>query len=125
MKGLVLDLRGNGGGLLEVCRDIADLLLPEGLVVYSEDRNGNRTEYKSGASALDMPLAVLVNGYSASASEVLAGAIQDYGAGTIIGTTTFGKGVVQTMRYYDDGSGLKLTTYKYFTPKGRISTKRN
>jgi len=119
MKGLVLDLRGNGGGLLEVCRDIADILLPEGLVVYSEDRNGNRTEYKSGASALNIPLAVLVNGYSASASEVLAGAIQDYGVGTIIGTTTFGKGVVQTMRYYDDGSGLKLTTYKYFTPKGR------
>lgn len=119
MKGLILDLRGNGGGLLEVCRDIADILLPEGLVVYSEDRNGNRAEYKSGASSLNIPLAVLVNGYSASASEVLAGAIQDYGVGTIIGTTTFGKGVVQTMRYYNDGSGLKLTTYKYFTPKGR------
>lgn len=119
MKGLVLDLRGNGGGLLEVCRDIADILLPEGLVVYSEDRNGNRTEYESKAGSLDIPLAVLVNEYSASASEVLAGAIQDYGVGTIVGTTTFGKGVVQTMRYYDDGSGLKLTTYKYFTPKGR------
>lgn len=119
MKALILDLRGNGGGLLEVCRDIADILLPEGLVVYSEDRNGNRTEYKSDADALNMPLAVLVNEYSASASEVLAGAIQDYGVGTVIGTTTFGKGVVQTMRYYDDGSGLKLTTYKYFTPKGR------
>jgi len=119
MKGLILDLRGNGGGLLEVCRDIADMLLPEGLVVYSEDRNGNRTEYKSKPDFLDIPLAVLINGYSASASEVLAGAIQDYGVGTIIGTTSFGKGVVQTMRFYEDGSGLKLTTYKYFTPKGR------
>ena len=119
MKALVLDLRGNGGGLLEVCRDIADTLLPEGLVVYSEGRNGQRTEYKSDAKMLGIPLALLVNEYSASASEVLAGAIQDYGVGSIIGTTTFGKGVVQTLRPYEDGSALKLTTFKYFTPKGR------
>ncbi|NLJ67145.1 MAG: S41 family peptidase [Clostridiales bacterium] len=119
MKGLVLDLRGNGGGLLEVCREIADVLLPEGLVVYSESRSGKRTEYKSDSEELGIPLVVLVNEYSASASEVLAGAVQDYGAGTIIGTTTYGKGVVQTMRPYRDGGALKLTTYKYFTPKGR------
>ncbi|HZJ82472.1 MAG TPA: S41 family peptidase [Clostridia bacterium] len=119
MKGLIIDLRGNGGGLLEVCREIADILLPEGLVVYSESRSGQRTEYKSDPEKLGIPLAVLVNEYSASASEVLTGAIQDYGVGTIIGTTTFGKGVVQTMRPYEDGGALKLTTYKYFTPKGR------
>lgn len=119
MKGLILDLRGNGGGLLEVCRDIADMLLPEGLVVYSESRTGKRTEYKSEPGELGIPLAVLVNEYSASASEVLTGAIQDYGAGVVIGTTTFGKGVVQTMKPYQDGGALKLTTYKYFTPKGR------
>lgn len=119
MKGLILDLRGNGGGLLEVCRDIADILLPEGLVVYSESRSGKRTEYKSDAKHLDIPLVLLVNEYSASASEVLAGAVQDYGVGTLIGTKTFGKGVVQTMVPYGDGSALKLTTYKYFTPKGR------
>ena len=76
MKGLVLDLRGNGGGLLEVCREIADMLLPEGLVVYSESRSGKRTEYKSDREELGMPLVVLVNEYSASASEVLAGAVQ-------------------------------------------------
>lgn len=114
-----MDLRGNGGGLLEVCREIADMLLPEGLVVYSESRSGKRTEYKSDREELGMPLVVLVNEYSASASEVLAGAVQDYGVGTIIGTTTYGKGVVQTMRPYRDGGALKLTTYKYFTPKGR------
>lgn len=119
MKGLILDLRGNGGGLLEVCRDIADELLPEGLVVYSESRSGQRTEYKSEPGELGIPLVVLVNEFSASASEVLTGAIQDYGAGTVIGTTTFGKGVVQTMKPYEDGGALKLTTYKYFTPKGR------
>ncbi len=124
MKGLILDLRGNGGGLLEVCREIADVLLPEGLVVYSESRSGKRTEYKSDADALGIPLVILVNEYSASASEVLTGAVQDYGMGTVIGTTTFGKGVVQTMRPYEDGGALKLTTYKYFTPKGRDINKK-
>lgn len=95
------------------------MLLPEGLVVYSESRSGKRTEYKSGPDRLDIPMTVLVNEYSASASEVLTGAIQDYGVGKVIGTTTFGKGVVQTMKPYEDGGALKLTTYKYFTPKGR------
>lgn len=124
MKGLILDLRGNGGGLLKVCREIADVLLPEGLVVYSESRSGKRTEYKSDADALGIPLVILVNEYSASASEVLTGAVQDYGVGTVIGTTTFGKGVVQTMKPYEDGGALKLTTYKYFTPKGRDIDKK-
>ncbi|NLN41829.1 MAG: S41 family peptidase, partial [Clostridiales bacterium] len=78
----------------------------------------------SDADALGIPLVILVNEYSASASEVLTGAVQDYGVGTVIGTTTFGKGVVQTMKPYEDGGALKLTTYKYFTPKGRDIDKK-
>lgn len=120
MKGLVLDLRTNPGGLLTECQKIADMFLPEGLVLYSEDRAGNRQEYRSGASHLGIPLAVLVDGFSASASEVLAGAIQDHGVGVVIGTTTFGKGVVQTLRGpFKEGDVLKLTTLQYLTPLGR------
>ncbi len=120
MEGLVLDLRTNPGGLLSECMQIADVLLPEGLVLYSEDRQGNREEYASGKDYLGIPLAVIVNEYSASASEVLAGAIQDHEVGTVIGKTTFGKGLVQTLRGpFKEGDVLKLTTSKYFTPKGR------
>jgi carboxyl-terminal processing protease len=120
MKGLILDLRGNPGGLLDACTAIADMLLPEGLIVYSENRQHKREEYHSSKEQLGLPLVVLVNEYSASASEVLAGAIQDYGVGTIIGKTTYGKGLVQGLRGpFDDGSAMKITTSKYFTPKGR------
>lgn len=119
MKGLIIDLRGNPGGLLESCVNIADMLLPEGLITYREDRAGNREDYRSKASHIDIPLVVLVDENSASASEVLSGAIQDYGVGTIIGKTTYGKGVVQTLKPFKDGSGLKFTNSKYFTPKGR------
>jgi len=120
MKGLVLDLRNNPGGLLDECVAIADMLLPEGLVLYSEDKHGNREEYPSNEEYLDIPLAVLVNEFSASASEVLSGAIQDHGAGVIIGKTTFGKGLVQTIRGpFKEGDVIKLTTSKYFTPNGR------
>ncbi|NLX71007.1 MAG: S41 family peptidase [Clostridiales bacterium] len=120
MKGLIMDLRGNPGGLLDACTGIADMLLPEGLIVYSENRQQKREEYYSKQDHLGLPLAVLVNEYSASASEVLSGAIQDYGIGTIIGKTTYGKGLVQGLRGpFDDGSALKITTSKYFTPKGR------
>ncbi len=120
MKGLVLDLRNNPGGLLDECVAIADMLLPEGLVLYSEDKHGNREEYPSNEEHLDIPLAVLVNEFSASASEVLSGAIQDHGAGVIIGKTTFGKGLVQTIRGpFKEGDVIKLTTSKYFTPNGR------
>lgn len=119
MEGLIIDLRGNPGGLLDSCVNIADMLVPEGLITYREDRAGNREDYKSNASHLDIPLVVLVDENSASASEVLSGAIQDYGVGTIIGKTTYGKGVVQTLKPFKDGSGLKFTNSKYFTPKGR------
>ncbi|MBM7582716.1 carboxyl-terminal processing protease [Caldicoprobacter guelmensis] len=120
MKGLILDLRGNPGGLLQACTEIADMLLPEGLIVYSKDRQGRGERYYSDKEYLGIPLVVLVNEYSASASEVLSGAIQDYGVGTIIGKTTFGKGLVQGLRGpFRDGSALKITIAKYFTPKGR------
>ncbi len=119
MEGLILDLRGNPGGLLDSCVNIADILLPKGIVTYREDRAGNREDYNSDADHLDIPLVVLVDQDSASASEVLSGAIQDYGAGTIIGKTTYGKGVVQTLKPFKDGSALKFTNSKYFTPKGR------
>ena len=96
-----------------------DDILPEGTVVYTEDKNGNRQDYtSSGDTHLDYPLAVLINGESASASEILAGAIKDYQYGTLIGTTTFGKGIVQTIFPLEDGDAVKLTTAKYFTPNG-------
>ena len=120
MKGLVLDLRNNPGGLLNECVTIADLLLPQGLVLYSEDNKGRRLEYPTNAESIDIPLAVLVNQYSASASEVLSGAIQDHEAGIVIGDTTFGKGLVQTIRGpFKEGDVVKLTTAQYFTPDGR------
>ncbi len=125
MKGLVLDLRNNPGGLLDECVTIGDILLPEGLVLYSEDRQGNRLEYPTDEEYLDIPLAVLVNEYSASASEVLSGAIQDHGIGVIIGKTTFGKGLVQTIRGpFKEGDVIKLTTAQYFTPNGRDIDKK-
>ena len=120
MKALILDLRGNPGGLLDACTEIADMLLPEGLIVYSENRHKKREEYYSKKEQLGVPLAVLVNEHSASASEVLSGAIQDYGVGTIIGKNTYGNGLVQGLRGpFSDGSALKITISKYYTPKGR------
>ena len=120
MKGLVIDIRSNPGGLLNVVVDMLDEILPDGLIVYTEDKYGNRQEYNgSNPDVIDVPLAVLVNGESASASEIFAGAVQDYGVGTIIGTQTFGKGIVQTIRRMSDGSAIKYTMAKYFTPKGQ------
>ncbi|MDO4276724.1 MAG: S41 family peptidase [Eubacteriales bacterium] len=119
MERLVVDLRSNPGGLLDSVCDILNEILPEGLIVYTEDKYGNRDEKTSdGGHTLDMPLAVLVNEGSASASEIFAGAVQDYGTGTIVGTTTYGKGVVQSIRQLDDGSAVKLTISNYYTPKG-------
>lgn len=120
MEKLIIDLRGNPGGSLTDVVDIAGMLLPEGLIVYTEDKAGNKQEYFSdGTKQLDIPLAVLVDGNSASASEILAGAIQDYGAGKLVGTTTFGKGIVQQLIPFKDGSAVKITVSSYFTPKGR------
>lgn len=120
MQGLILDLRSNPGGSLDAVVDIAQMLLPEGLIVYTEDKAGNRTEYScDGSRELEVPLVVLVDGNSASASEILAGAIQDYGTGTLVGTTTFGKGIVQSIMSLADGSAIKLTISAYYTPNGR------
>ncbi len=120
MKGMVLDLRSNPGGDLGAVVDIARKILPEGLIVYTEDKTGRRKEYTGdGKRELDIPLVVLVNEYSASASEILAGAIQDYNKGTLVGTTTYGKGIVQQIQKLDDGTALKLTISAYYTPSGR------
>lgn len=118
IKGLIIDLRNNPGGLLDVCAQIADELLGEGDIVYTETKTGRREYIKSNKSMVDYPLVVLVNGASASASEILAGAIKDHGRGLLIGTTTFGKGVVQRIIDLQDGTGLKLTISEYFTPNG-------
>lgn len=118
-RGLILDLRGNPGGSLSVVVDIAREILPKGLIVYTEDKYGQRDEYTcDGRNELDMPLVVLVNGNSASASEILAGAIKDYKKGTLLGTTTFGKGIVQRVLPLTDGTALKLTISAYYTPNG-------
>ncbi|WP_294783038.1 S41 family peptidase [uncultured Eubacterium sp.] len=119
MTSLLVDLRSNPGGMLTSVCDMLDDILPKGLLVYTEDRSGKREDYNStDKKSLDLPLAVLVNGYSASASEIFAGAIQDRKAGTIVGTTTYGKGVVQSILSLKDGSAFKLTTSRYFTPNG-------
>ena len=120
MERLIIDVRNNPGGLLTSVCDILEDILPEGLIVYTEDKNGEREEYTcDGENELDIPLAVLVNGNSASASEIFAGAIQDYSKGTIVGTTTFGKGIVQSLIPFNDGSAIKTTTAKYYTPSGK------
>ena len=125
IKKLVVDLRNNPGGLLNAVCDVLRQILPEGLIVYTEDKNGKKEEEKcDGKNELNMPLAVLVNGSSASASEIFAGAVKDYGIGTIVGTTTYGKGVVQTIQPLGDGSAVKITIAKYFTPKGNDINKK-
>lgn len=119
IKGLIVDLRDNGGGLVSSVCKILDRLLPEGLIVYTEDKYGNREEESSDAEHyFDKPMAVLVNGNSASASEIFAGAIKDYGIGTLVGTKTYGKGIVQKIYPLSDGTAVKLTVSKYYTPKG-------
>lgn len=119
MESMIIDLRYNGGGLVDAVVEILDDILPEGLLVYTEDKNGNRKEYtSSGDSKMDYPMAVLINEESASASEIFAGAIKDYEYGTLIGTKTYGKGIVQSVFPLSDGDAVKLTTAKYFTPKG-------
>ena len=120
MEGMILDLRSNPGGDVNAVVEIARKILPEGLIVYTEDKQGVRKEYTcDGKKELDVPLVVLVNEYSASASEILAGAIQDYHKGTLVGTTTYGKGIVQQIQRLDDGTALKLTISAYYTPAGR------
>jgi len=120
MEGLIIDLRANPGGSLDAVVDIAEMLLPEGLIVYTEDKHGNRQEYAcDGTREFKYPLVLLVDGNSASASEILAGAVQDYGIGTLVGTTTFGKGIVQQVVNLSDGSAVKITVSSYYTPSGK------
>lgn len=119
-KAMIIDLRDNGGGLLDSAVTMLDKILPKGLVVYSEDKKGEKHEYfAEDKDEFTKPLVILVNENSASASEVFSGAIQDEKAGTLIGTQTFGKGIVQGIFDLGDGSALKITTAKYYTPKGR------
>lgn len=118
-EGIILDLRGNPGGNLDAVVDMCNMILPEGMIVYTEDKYGNRNEYKSdGKHELELPLVVLVDMNSASAAEIMAGAIKDYGIGTLVGTTTFGKGIVQQIMSFRDGSAIKITISAYYTPKG-------
>lgn len=119
MKALVLDVRDNPGGMITAVTGVLDDILPEGTVVYTQDKYGKRQDYTSDdEKQMQCPLAVLMNGNSASASEILAGAIRDFEYGTLIGTKTFGKGIVQSILPLSDGDAIKLTTAKYFTPKG-------
>ncbi|MBS4960099.1 MAG: S41 family peptidase [Clostridiales bacterium] len=118
MKGLIIDLRNNPGGVLQVVEEITDVLVPEGTMVYTIDKANNRVDAVSDAEHIEVPLAVLVNGNSASASEILSGAVQDMGVGKLIGTQTFGKGLVQATFRLPDNSGLKVTIQKYYTPRG-------
>jgi len=117
-KSLIIDVRDNPGGLYNEVVSLSDRILPEGTIVYTEDRLGKREVKKSDATQLDMPIVVLTNGNSASASEILAGAIKDFKKGQLIGTKTFGKGLVQSTYGFDDGTGLKVTISRYFTPSG-------
>ena len=118
MKGMILDVRANPGGYLSSVVEIADMILPEGLIVYTEDKYGSRNEYKSDEECMDIPIVLLIDENSASASEILAGAIKDYKYGTLVGTTTFGKGIVQNVVQLSEGDAIKITTSKYFTPNG-------
>ena len=119
MKGMILDLRANPGGSLSAVVDMARMILPEGMIVYTEDKNGKRAEYTcDGDKELDVPLVVLVDMNSASAAEIMAGAIKDYKLGTLVGTTTFGKGIVQQIIPFRDGSAVKVTISAYYTPDG-------
>ncbi len=119
MERLIIDLRDNPGGVLQVVVKMLDRILPEGLIVYTEDKHGNRSEYTSDEeNKLTIPLVVLINENSASASEIFSGAVKDYGIGTLVGKTTFGKGIVQNSFDLEDGTGIKLTVAKYYTPNG-------
>jgi len=115
---LILDLRDNPGGSLYAVVYIADLLMDGGIITYTVDRDNVREDYEAGPGGVNIPMVVLVNEYSASASEMLSGALRDNGLATIVGTTTFGKGLVQGVYDLDDGSGLRVTIAKYFTPSG-------
>ena len=120
MKGLVVDLRANPGGNLATVTQMLDLLLPKGTIVSTKDKSGHEEVISSDDEhQFTKPMSVVVDGNSASASEIFAGAIQDYGLGPIVGTTTYGKGIVQQIFDLGDGTCVKLTMAEYYTPNGR------
>lgn len=118
MKGLIVDLRQNPGGFINQCVEVADELLDEGLIVYTKDKVKKRENYRSKQGKLNVPFVMLIDEGSASASEIISGAVKDRKAGLLIGAKTFGKGLVQSIEQLKDGSGIKLTTQKYYTPNG-------
>lgn len=119
LQGLVIDLRDNPGGRMDVVQQVTNELVPAGIITYTEDKNGRREIYESTEEpCLNLPLVVLVNGNSASASEIMAGAIQDREVGILVGTTTYGKGIVQVTTSFDDKTAIKITMAKYYTPNG-------
>lgn len=118
ITGLIVDVRDNGGGVYDEVIKIAKVLVPKGLIVYTEDKDGNKKADNSEGEGIDIPLVLLVNEESASASEILAGAIKDRGCGTLVGKKTYGKGVVQSWYMIGDGTSIKITIAKYFTPSG-------
>ncbi len=118
MDKMIIDLRDNPGGDLRVVCNIADALLPKGVITYTEDKYGKQEFIYSDKEELNIPIAILVNGGSASASEVLTGALKDHKKATVIGTKTYGKGIVQGVFPFSDGSGMSITTARYFTPNG-------
>lgn len=118
IKGLIIDVRNNPGGSYDQVLKVADRLLPEGVIVSVKDRYGEEVFERSDKKELAMPIVVLINNNSASASEILAGSLKDHNKGTLVGTRTFGKGLVQSLMQLDDGSGIKVTIARYFTPSG-------
>jgi carboxyl-terminal processing protease len=118
LAGLIIDVRNNPGGLMPIVVQITDRLIPYGIITYTEHADGRREYHRATEEYLGLPLAVLVNGRSASASEILSAAVQDTGAGIVVGTQTFGKGIVQNLMYLSDGNAVKMTIAKYFTPNG-------
>lgn len=119
IQGLIIDLRNNPGGLLDSVSDTLEQILPEGMIVYTEDKNGKREEHVcAGENPIDIPLVLLINENSASASEIFAGAVKDHEVGVLVGTVTYGKGIVQKTFPLKDGSAIKLTVSKYYTPSG-------
>ena len=118
VDGVIFDLRSNGGGLVSVAEGIGELILPEGVLYTIKDKYGNESKYTMDSEHYDLPLVMLIDGYSASASEILAGAVRDYKAGTLVGTKSFGKGVIQYEQMLGDGSGVAITAGRYYTPSG-------
>jgi len=118
MSKMIIDLRDNPGGVLDEACNMADMILPEGIITYTETKSGKRTDYNSDAESLDIPIVILINENSASASEVFTGALKDYGKATVVGKKSYGKGIVQSVLPFYDGSGMSLTVAKYYTPNG-------